>query len=196
MRGLSRLAGAAALALLSSALPLKAGSESDYAGAVRDFVKAQVLPWASDPVLVDAILKQNGETADYTSEQIDNLDKEWRAEVERPQKPEIDALLGREASRFLRARRDRLNGLATEIILMDARGLNVAQTDATSDLWQGDEAKFQKSFAAGAGALFVDSIEEDESTGVLQAQVSVTITDPASGAPIGAMTVGIDMDRL
>lgn len=196
MRGFSRLAGAAALALSCSAWPTLAGEEGSYVSAATDFVKENVLPWASDPVIVDAILRQNAETGGFDQARIDGLDKEWRAEVERPNKPEIQALLSREASKFLRSKRDEARGLLTEIILMDARGLNTAQTDATSDFWQGDEAKFQKSFSAGSGAIFVDDIEEDESTGVLQTQVSITITDPESGQPIGAMTVGIDMDRL
>ena len=78
---------------------------------------------------------------------------------------------------------------------MDAKGLNVGQSDVTSDYWQGDEAKFQKSFGAGAGAVFVDEAEKDESTQMLQSQASMTIVDE-TGAPIGAITVGINLDKL
>ena len=41
-----------------------------------------------------------------------------------------------------------------------------------------------------------DEIEFDESTQSYLAQVSVTLSDPSSGAPIGAMTIGLDAESL
>ena len=82
-----------------------------------------------------------------------------------------------------------------EIILMDDKGLNVGQNDLTSDYWQGDEAKFQKSYGAGAGAVFVDAPEKDESTQMLQSQASLTIVDE-SGKPIGAITIGVNLSEI
>jgi uncharacterized phage infection (PIP) family protein YhgE len=35
----------------------------------------------------------------------------------------------------------------------DNKGLNVGQSDVTSDYWQGDEAKWKKSYKMGAGAV-------------------------------------------
>ena len=79
---------------------------------------------------------------------------------------------------------------------MDDRGLNAGQSDVTSDYWQGDEAKWQKTFKAGADAVFVDVVEKDESTQQLQVQVSVSIKDPETGKVIGAVTLGINVDQL
>ncbi|MGO7624082.1 hypothetical protein ACC687_38970, partial [Rhizobium ruizarguesonis] len=45
-------------------------------------------------------------------------------------------------------------GKITEIFVMGAKGLNVGQSDTTSDYCQGDEANFQKSFGAGKDAVF------------------------------------------
>jgi hypothetical protein len=79
---------------------------------------------------------------------------------------------------------------------MDGKGLNVGQSDITSDYWQGDEAKWRKTFLVGPEAVFVDAVEKDESTQMLQSQVSVTIKDPTSGEPIGALTLGINLNAL
>jgi hypothetical protein len=79
---------------------------------------------------------------------------------------------------------------------MDNKGLNVAQSDVTSDYWQGDEAKWKKSFLAGPDGLFIDEVEFDESTQTYQAQVSVSIADPDSGEAIGAITVGVNVELL
>jgi hypothetical protein len=65
----------------------------------------------------------------------------------------------------------------------------------TSDYWQGDEAKWQKTFSMGPDAVFVDEIEKDESTQALQSQISVTIKD-SSGAAVGAITIGLNVEKL
>ena len=78
---------------------------------------------------------------------------------------------------------------------MDQVGLNVAVSEPTSDYWQGDEAKWSQTYLAGAGAMHVSDVELDESTQTYQAQVSLTVVD-ASGAPIGAITFGVNVEYL
>jgi hypothetical protein len=78
---------------------------------------------------------------------------------------------------------------------MDARGMNAGQSDVTSDFWQGDEDKFTKTFAAGTTSIFVDEARKDDSTQMFQSQASMTILDE-SGKPIGAITIGINLDQL
>ena len=50
-------------------------------------------------------------------------------------------------------------------------------TDKTSDYWQGDEAKFKKSFNGGAGAVFVDDVSFDKSSQTYSVQVSVPVKE-------------------
>ena len=75
---------------------------------------------------------------------------------------------------------------------MDNKGLNVGQSDVTSDFWQGDEAKFQKTYMVDSNVIFIDEYEVDESTGKYQAQISLSIADPDTGDTIGAVTIGLD----
>jgi hypothetical protein len=65
-------------------------------------------------------------------------------------------------------------------------------TNKTSDYWQGDEAKFQKSFNGGAGQVHVGDVKFDESAQVYQVQISVPVTDGVKA--IGAITIGVDLD--
>jgi hypothetical protein len=81
-----------------------------------------------------------------------------------------------------------------EIFVMDNQGANVAMTDKTSDYWQGDEAKFIKSFNGGHGAIFVDQVKFDDSSQAYLAQVSVPVWD--GDKVIGAITFGIDVDKV
>ena len=66
----------------------------------------------------------------------------------------------------------------------------------TSDYWQGDEDKWSKTYSVGPDALVIGDVEQDESTQRFQTQVSLSVVDPADGAVIGAVTVGVDVENL
>lgn len=81
-----------------------------------------------------------------------------------------------------------------ELFLMGNQGANIAMTNKTSDYWQGDEAKWQKSFNNGTGAVQIGDVEFDESAQAYLVQVSVPVMD--GGQAIGAITIGINLDEL
>ncbi len=184
----------AALAMMFMAPMAHAAGEND--AAIRKLVDSQVKGWISDPALIDAIKAQNSIHAGLSQADIDALDKKWRAETAAGAKPMINEVLGRDASKKLVGHKNGGEGLFTEIFVMDNKGLNVAQSDTTSDYWQGDEAKWKKTFLAGPDGLFIDEVEFDESTQTYQAQVSVSIADPDSGEAIGAITIGVNVELL
>jgi hypothetical protein len=171
-------------------------AKDDYVAAARAYVEQHVVPVLSEAVVVDAINAQNAKFAGLKQTDVDALDQKWRAEVEAADKPMIDEALASPLSKFLVEQREKSGGVITEMFVTDDKGLNVGQSDPTSDYWQGDEAKWQKSFQVGPGAIFVDDVEKDESTQQMQTQVSATIVDPKTGAAIGAITVGINVDGL
>lgn len=104
--------------------------------------------------------------------------------------------MGRDLSAFLSDQVAASGGRINEIFVMDALGLNVAASDVTSDYWQGDEDKYTKTFGVGSGAMFVDAIEFDESAQSYQGQISISLTDPASGQVVGAMTIGLNAEAF
>lgn len=184
----------AAMAIIFLAPAAYAAGEHE--GPIRELVRSQIKSWTTNPAIVAAVKAQNGKHAGLTQADIDALDKKWRAETGASAKPMIDELLGRPASKELAGYKNSGEGLFTEIFAMDNKGLNVAQSDATSDYWQGDEAKWKKTFLAGPDALFIDEVEFDESTQTYQTQVSLSIADPDSGEVIGAITVGVNVELL
>ncbi len=151
--------------------------------------------WMKDPAVIEAVKAQNAKHAALTPEKIIELDKQWRAETKASAKPLINEVTGNPLSAYLKKKEAESKGLVTEIFVMDNKGLNVGQSDVTSDYWQGDEAKWQKTFSVGPNAVFVDKVEQDESTQKFQTQVSISIVD-AAGAAIGAVTVGLDVEML
>lgn len=166
-------------------------SAQSFNSQFDEMVKRQFRVWVNDPTIVGAVKAQNIWSSNLSLDEIKAMDQSWRLEAPDGQGPTIDPVLNNPASDFLRARKKEGEGRFAEIFVMDARGLNVATSDVTSDFWQGDEDKWRQTFPVGAGAVFYDSLEFDASTEVFQTQISVTIADPASGEPIGAMTVGV-----
>jgi hypothetical protein len=186
-----------ALAVAAATLAGTAGEARDvsaYAALVKEVAATELQEWIKDPVFVYAIREQNEMHASMEERRIERLDRRWRAEG--GDGPMIRDLLDRQASIILRDRRELSNGVITEIILMDRFGLNVAISDPTSDYFQGDEAKYQDTYLRGPGAVHVSEVEFDQSTGLDQTQVSMTVVDPGDGAPIGAVTFGINLNVL
>lgn len=183
---LTAIAAALALGLGAAAI-----GQDSHVKPVTDYVVANVKPWLSDPIVVNAVKAQNVESAKLTNYDINKLDNGW---IDRFDKRLIDSKMNNELSAFLRKKKEAANGVIFEIFVFDNKGLNVGQTDLTQDFNQGDEAKYWKTYQVGPDAIFVDKVERDHDKNISQA--SLTIKDPASGQAIGAVTVGIDVDKL
>ncbi|TSJ61521.1 hypothetical protein FO470_13650 [Starkeya sp. 3C] len=184
----NRLAVLAAAASILAIAPAVAQDEAPHVKSATAYVQKNIEPWLSDPVVVTAIVESNKKHKKLMQEEITALDKAWVAKDQAL----IDGIRKNKLSEFLIKKKEASGGVITEAFVMDNRGLNVGQTDGTSDLWQADEAKWQKTYAVGPGTIFVDKVEEEDGKKI--AQVSVTISDKDTA--IGAVTFGIDVDKL
>ncbi len=162
---------------------------------LHNLATSKIMKWINNPLVITMIKDQNQKHQALSQPEIINLDKQWRKEAKSVSSPLIDKLLTNSLSQYLKKIKKESNGLYSEIFVMDNKGLNVAQSDETSDYWQGDETKFKKTFEIGKNTFFIDEIEYDESSREFQVQINLTISDPSSGAPIGALTVGINIEK-
>ena len=156
---------------------------------VIDLANGTLVKVGTDPVIVKAVKEENakGKTLDA----IKGKDKKWKATAGIADY--MQALMDSECGKHIAGIQNSAPYYA-EVFVMDNQGANVAMTDKTSDYWQGDEAKFKKSFNGGSGAVFVDEVEFDDSTQAYLVQVSVPVKD--GGSVIGAITFGIDVDKI
>jgi hypothetical protein len=156
---------------------------------VVDLAQSTLAKLGSDPVIVAAVKAQNAQGKSL--DDIKALDDQWK------DTPGIvdymRAIMESDCGRHLQEIQNSAD-YYSEIFVMDNQGANVAMTDKTSDYWQGDEAKFTESFKDGAGALYLGEVEFDDSTQAYLVQVSVPVND--NGAAIGAITIGVDVDRI
>jgi|ETNmetMinimDraft_13_1059891.scaffolds.fasta_scaffold15014_4 hypothetical protein len=146
--------------------------------------------------VINALKASNAKRANLTQAQIDKLEKTWQSQRKASKRPLIDTIVKNDVADHLRGVLEASGGQISEINLMDAKGLSIAQSDQNSDIWQGDEIKYQKTFLVAPDAMFVDELEFDSSTKAFQAQANGTIVDPASNKPIGAVSIGFNTEKL
>lgn len=185
------------LALAGLSIPASSQSQptaEEFGERVLEYARTDLQAWITDPVIVYAIKEQNSQMANISILQIKKLDKQWIEEDSRGAL--VTDLLDRQASIIARDRREQAGGVITEIIIMDMHGLNVAISDRTSDYYQGDEAKYKETYLLGPDAVHISELEFDDSTQLVQTQVSLTVTDPETGEPIGAVTLGVNLSKL
>ena len=169
---------------------------NEFKAALTDFVTNDAQAIVTNPDIINAIKKQNMKNSQLSNADILTLDKQWRAQLGEKNATLITDKLNQPLSKKLVVIQEKSEGKITEIFVMDNKGLNVAQSAITSDYWQGDEAKWQKTYSVGPNAYHISDVEEDESTQMFQSQISHTITDPATGKAIGAITIGINVEEL
>ncbi len=157
---------------------------------VAAYVLEHISPWIADHRLLDAVAAQNVDNAKLTNIDIDKLDIGW---IDRSDKQLIDSKMKNGLSAYLKSKKDLDPDVIVEIFAFDQLGLNVGQTDPTQDYNQGDEAKYWRTVMVGSGAIFIDQVGKDDGRNVSQANLTIS---NAQGNPIGAMTVGIDVDKL
>ena len=163
----------------------------DYTRDLQELASGPLAGWTVSPVILDAVREQNTRTAELTSDQIASLDATWRNEIISGGDL-ITSVLNNSLSQHLADLKNEGRGQFTEIFVSDIRGLNVGQSDVTSDYWQGDEAKWQVPHETSN--VHISNVEFDESSQSYQSQISLPILD--SGAFIGVITVGIDVEQL
>lgn len=160
------------------------------ADKAESLVETQISSWLNNPIVVDAIKAQNEAHTALNEDEIIALDQKWRA----GDTGLINATLSNALSQYLQNVVEQGGGLYSEIFVMDNKGLNVGQSAKTSDYWQGDEAKWQKTYGSGHEAMHLGDVEFDESSQTYQVQLSTTVSD--GGTVIGAVTIGLDAEAV
>lgn len=172
---------------------------NEFGPVLEYYLENEIMHWSQSSIITSAIKAQNHDNINLVQTQIEKMDDLWRKSVENKKNAHINLVLNNinnNTASFLREQIEISGGIMREIFIMDNKGLNVAASHITSDYWQGDEDKFQKTYGTGANSVHIGEVEFDESTQRYLGQISITIADPLTGVPIGAMTIGVDAKSL
>ena len=123
---------------------------------------AVIQKYLSDPVVLKALSDSNKKNENIDDAQILKLDQRWRSA--KGIDDFVKSYLVNPCSERLLDLQEYDDGFA-EVFVTDLRGLNVCQSNKTSDLYQADEDWWQQSFAGGKGTVAYGDIEYDESAG-------------------------------
>lgn len=174
--------------MLLVAVQISLAEGEAYEQLLNEIVAGPIAVVVSQKPLLSAIVSQNERNADLSQQEIDALDAQWRTELKAKEQPLIREMLNRELSTYLKQIQENSGGVITEIIVMDAYGLNVAQSALSSDYWQGDEDKWQVPFERER--IHISALEFDESTNMIQTQISVPVRNDQNNI-VGVATFGV-----
>lgn len=171
---------------------------------IRELLTRKIERWKRLPALASILKSRNERNKRLSKQGILERDKKWtRAFLQGDFAYPLD-LVDQELSAQLREIKKQAQNVITEIIVTDARGVNVAVSDMTSDYWQGDEEKFTEVFGKPANTLHFGGINYDESTKRFQLHLSVPLFSDADGKisevesldPLGVMVFGVDVEKV
>lgn len=184
------------LSVISIVLPLSSWAQPVPSQYIDKALKADIEKILVNDVVIDSIRNQNDKHVDLKQEDVDALDQLWRKQTKEKDKYFISAVLANPLSSYLTRIQAHSKGKFLEIFVMDDKGLNVGQSSISSDYWQGDEGKWQKTYLKGVGSVFVDEAEYNKESNIWSAQYNVAIEDPESKKVIGAATFELNLTEL
>ena len=156
-----------------------------FAAGLRELVQ--------DPVILQGVRDANGKDKMRSMEEITALDEDWIGT--KTLTPFITSFLTNQiAQRLLVFQKE--NPGFKELFIADAYGLNVAETDKTSDYYQADESWWVNAMNRGAGKLLHGNIEFDQSSQTEAIAFYVPVSDPESKRAIGVLKAVLDVSTL
>lgn len=171
----------------------------DLSDSEKDTIQKIVMPWLQkvrkNNDILAAIKQQNMNNKNKPVNQLKQIDEQWQLAFKVNNLSFTKTVVNQTISRLLGQFATSSKDLLAEIIIMDERGYNVAVADMTSDYWQGDEEKFTQVFNKSEQTIYFDKIKYDASSRRFQVQVSATFLDPGTKKSIGAITLGVDIDK-
>lgn len=170
---------------------------SDYERQqIKEMLTRKIERWKNLPKLEELLKARNLKSRRLSKQEITKRDKKWIHAFMQSDFSYSIELVDQEMSAQLREIKKQSQEMITEIIVTDARGLNVAVSDMTSDYWQGDEEKFTEAFSKPANTMHFGEINYDESTKRFQLHLSVPLYSEETFEPLGVMVFGVDVEKV
>lgn len=146
-----------------------------------------------DPAILSAVIASNKKDASLSKEDIARIDDEWQKS--KGVTPFIQQFLSNSTAERLLTFQKVHPGFK-EVFVANAYGLNVGQTNKTSDYLQSDEAWWQNSYNDGVGKVSHGKIEFDESSQTEAISLYVPIIDPSSSKAVGVLKAVLDLSSI
>jgi hypothetical protein len=147
----------------------------------------------ADPVIIDGVQRANQEHESISLEEILGLDEKWRNTEGVDEF--IEAFLENDVAHTLIEFQEQYPGFS-EIFIADAHGLNVGQTNKTTDYYQADEDWWIGAYNEGRGQASYGVIEFDESAQAQAISLYVPVLDPDGQKAIGVAKAVVNIAAI
>ncbi len=160
---------------------------------------------AADDQVFETLLSQKIATAatlvsdSRVTDAIRSQNQKWsalpQADIEEYNRTVIHTLMTNACAQTL-LEFQKVNPAFIEIFITDKKGLNVCQTNKTSDFYQADEAWWTKAYGGGAGLSYSGKIEYDERARSQSVPVFLPVRDVNDSSVIGVCKAVISLPSL
>ncbi len=155
---------------------------SEEVEAILDKKALLVEGLVSGPVIISEVKKTNQANEGLSLSRILELDQRWR-KTEGTDSFISPFLTNAVAVKVLEFQKSNFG--FREIFVTDERGLNVGQTNKTTDYYQADEEWWIRAYNSGEGKTYHGLVEFDESAQTEAISLYVPIRDPDTARVIG-----------
>lgn len=173
-----------------------AAQDLEFPPQVKQYLeqrKALVEALAKNPSVVDHVRASNKKNRSLTQDEILELDGKWR-KVKGTDKFIASFMTG-DCAVILKTFQE-LHGGFPEVFVTDLKGLNVCQTNKTSDYFQADEAWWVDAYNDGRGKSYYGKVEYDESAKTYAISIYAPVMDAGTGKAIGVIKAVGDVTAI
>ena len=179
--------GAAHAAQVNDAL-----QKPNYSNDLSTLAEEEMRRWANRPVVTESLAVHSKATNYMSDPEARAMNAKWRSELKKTQKTLASKTLQNPLAEYLRDVMRRSNGLYTEIVAVDAKGLAVAMTGVHGVYWQGREAAWQETAEKKSIAPYIGPVRFSDDTGLFQADVAFSLFN--DDKLIGMIRAGVDVE--
>lgn len=146
-----------------------------------------------DEAILQSVREANEAHQDISRGEIEKRDRKWR-ETEGMDEV-IRRFFTNKCESSLKAFQGRHGGFL-EIFITDRKGLNVCQTNKTSDYYQADESWWLDGYNEGKGHSSYGEIEYDESARSESICLHIPVIDERTGQVVGVAKAVVSLDAV
>ena len=146
--------------------------------------------------IVETLRTYNKARKSMTQADIDGLEATWHAELDSGNRPLITGVVrNMTALRMRKVIRD-TGRVISDINVIDARGVSIAQTTVFPHIWQGTAAEARDIAAADPNMVLISSVGSEASEQARQLEAFFPVTDPDTNELIGAVILVVEAESF
>lgn len=150
---------------------------------------------AAQATIVSGVTASNTASVNIRGKALRALDNQWQQQVAIGKGPLLSKTMDNPLVQALKADIAKSDGRFVSALVMNNKGMNVAQTAVTQHYLQANRSVWHKPYRGSADTVYISRSYLDKQTGQRAVTISVPVLNQQHQA-IGALAVNVDYNRL